>query len=317
MTNINRYLFAMFGMLFFAGVAQARVCFLPGGEDEAEFCLDSVPYFENALCPNMVPCAHPKKGANVCIESDGSQRYDDTSQCCEDSSEYEICPDGSKCESGYACIADGYESCKKGHCQCPDYYEVCDTDHGQIGVGDSCKDGDGVKYAECRCTDEYHICDSNAVGSGSSCTDDRGTLYTHCSCPSDWSTSRDGCLCGAADECTNYPNGSKVYSCRANGMPDCVCGYTYNASYSGCADGCTDDEYEFVGSIPPAYICEDTISGLKGVCGKNCKCAPQNWDTDCSYPDCASIGYTARTCPGDWLSCPYDSSKKKCLGGGN
>lgn len=315
MTNINRYLLALFGVLFFAGVAQARVCFLPGGEDEAEFCLESVPYNN---CPNQVTCEHPQSGAEACEEEDDTLRYN-PEQCCDNEEYYVQCPDGSTCESGYECTSSGYKSCRKGHCKCPSYYKLCDTNHGQIGIGEACSDSEGEKYAECQCDgNKYRVCDRSATGSGESCTDDRGEHYTQCTCPSDWATSSDSCLCGVEDECTSYPSGRKAYSCRGNNPPACKCGYTYKSSYAGCAEGCTDDEYDFVGSIPDGYAC-DVTTGLNGnVCGKNCKCTPQNWDTeDCTYPDCDSMGYTEQNCEGDWVACPYDSSKKKCIGGGD
>ena len=313
MTNMNRYLLALVGMFFIVGVAQARVCFLPGGEDEAEFCLESVPFGEKLNCPGYTTCAHPKSGAQACTEDDGTQKYPQKSDCCEDTINYEECLSGAVCESGHSCNSNGYESCDRGHCICPDKYKTCGEN--QVGIGTPCEDAGGVKYLECQCKEDFHVCGNKATGSGETCQDDRGTLYSICTCPTGWETSSGNCSCGVSEECINYPGGSKSYSCIENPIPDCKCGYTYKSSHSGCFEGCTDSEFDIIGSsISSSYDCTQT-QGLNGnVCGKNCKCAKQSWDVEtCPYPECSKLGYTETNCSGEWLACPFDSTKKKCL----
>lgn len=172
MTNIKSFLLAMLGVLLFAQVSWARVCFLLG-DDDSEFCLTSMSGEEHEECAGYnISCQHPKKLPSAsCSALNGITLYRSEEDCCENPGYYEVCSNGAECENGQSCLADGYTGCKKGHCKCPTTYKTCDFSKGFTGVGTPCIDSDGAKYKECRRSSEYHACDGSATSRGQSYTD--------------------------------------------------------------------------------------------------------------------------------------------------
>lgn len=317
MTNFKSFILAALCALLLTSAAWARVCFLPGGEEDSEFCLMSYDGLGMQNCPDKYRCDHPKKGASICTEID-SFSYVGLNECCSDTNAYEVCEGNKTCESGHECLAtDNYKSCKVGHCKCPSNYKLCNGT-GQTGTGTACTDSEGTKYTQCKCSNEYYNCSSPATGSGGTCQDDtRGTMYKTCSCPAsgDWATDQSTCTCGTTSECVSQPGNVHHYQCNSIPTYTCKCGYTYRTGFGGCPSGCTDSSYTYTGTIPTGVVCSTQINGIgNNVCGNNCKCAPKYWDkTGCNYPDCATLGYRQTSCSGDWIACPFDPSKKKCL----
>ena len=320
MLNIKRFFIILAGVLFLSASAEARVCFL-AGSDDASNCL-TIAEFESSSCPGYTTCEIPDVAARSCDE--GGVAVYKPEDCCTNNEHFEPCNGaGQICLSGTSCNGvDGngetYTSCLIGNCVCDSSYSENCAGNGLEGVGEAC---DGL-YQSCQCASNYYTCDAAATGGGSSCND--GTQkYTSCTCPtadgSEWVTDPDICCWGVSDTCTSQPSGDKVYKCRTGQVYDCFCGYSYDAGKTGsCKNGCTDDNYEYVGNIPSNATCGDFTLGIKGACGNNCYCNDGYWDfkEECSVQNeniCAELGYTDTSCEGDWIACPYDVSAKKCL----
>ena len=320
MLNVKKISLIVAGVLVLSTSAEARVCFLAGSDDESG-CLSTPYYVGSEACQGYVVCSIPAIGATACVDN-GTSLYQ-PEDCCSDGAVFERCDGegqvcgGASC-TGYDEEGNLYESCEIGYCGCDaSYTEEC-TETGQEGVGESC----GGLYQSCQCSGEYYACDADATAGGSSCSD--GTQkYTSCTCPtpdgSDWVTDPDECCYGYSSTCTNYPGGDVVYKCKLVPTYDCVCGFSHAADTTkSCVNGCTDDNYEYVGNIPAHAICNDYTSGIQSACGNNCQCEEGYWDfvEECTIQEstiCESLGYTDESCDGDWLACPYDVSAKKCL----
>ena len=320
MLSFRKISLILAGVLILSVSAEARVCFLAGSDDD-EGCLTTPSFSGSEACPGYATCSIPAIGASACVDS-GTNLYK-PEDCCSDGSLYERCDgEGQVCEgascTGYDEEGNLYESCEIGYCGCDASYTEDCTGNGLEGVGEPC----GGLYQSCQCSSDYYACDADANEGGASCND--GTeKHTSCTCPtadgSEWVTDPDICCWGVSDTCTSQPSGDKVYKCRTGQVYDCFCGYSYDAGKTGsCKNGCTDDNYEYVGNIPDNATCGDYTLGIKGACGNNCYCNVGYWDfkEECSVQNeniCAELGYTDTSCEGDWIACPYDVSAKKCL----
>lgn len=322
MQKFKTFFIALCGVAFISSAATARVCFL-ASTDEETGCLVSDGYDikESEKCSGMQTCDQPRKNAVACFDNNIS--YYTSENCCSNSALYEKCDQPKVCKSGMSCVSSvgGVEStyCRIGSCVCSsDYSETCDASKGLEGVGDTC---DG-KYKSCRCNSSFQPCDKNGKCTGTSCKDDRGTLYQNCDCPAvgsnGWVSDPSSCCGTYTTSCTNRPSGVKVYKCQTVSTPSCVCGLSHDTNKSQCVSGCTDSKYEYVGNIPANATCSDYTGGLTAPCGSSCRCKTGYWDyqANCDVQNsnvCEELGYTDKSCSGDWVACPFNKSAKKCL----
>ena len=322
MLKISKFFLILTGVLLLSIPAQARVCFLADSGDTSN-CLTTAAF--SSACPGYATCTIPSSSAKAC--TDGGENYYLPEDCCSNGSLYEDCNGPGEVCTGETCIGSAstgsYMGCEVGKCVCDEDWIACEN-QGQEGVGEACVSADGVKYYEtCKCSSKYHECASSAKGEGATCEDEEGLKYERCVCPTSadgWVTSSNDCCCGVDASCTNI-NGSKVsstvYRCKVCSIPDCICGYSYSGN---CVNDCSDDYYDYKGSIPAHVVCAETFSGLKGVCGKTCSCDNGYWDftAKCNSQKstvCEELGYTDKSCRGRYVACPYDSSAKRCLDG--
>lgn len=318
MLGLKNFSLILVGILFWSVSAEARVCFLAGSDDD-ENCLTSIGDFVEDGCSGYLSCDIPAIGASTCANSEQSLYQPE--DCCSNGSYFERCDgegqvcNGVSCE-GYDANGDIYESCEIGYCSCDSSYSETCSGNGLTGEGEACN---GL-YQSCKCSDEYYACDAEAEGSGSSCYDDT-QKYTSCTCPdadgSTWVSDASDCCFGYSKYCVNRPSGRIVYECNLVTFENCSCGYTYASSTSSCINGCTDEDYEYVG-VPENVTCKDLLNGLSTTCGNNCTCKSGYWDFTESCEQqvstvCTNIGYTDTSCSGEWIACPYDASAKKCL----
>lgn len=309
MIKLRTFLLLLIGGLMFARVAESRVCFLAGDENE-QYCLVAYPKAEKDWggCDDLgyEICSYPQDGAATCRDfPDTKYKPED---CCSNTEYWEPCVGhGKVCD--VKCTSGSYWTCENGNCHCdPSFSETCPYSQGLEGVGEPC---DG-KYQACKCRSEFKVCSSAATGKGSSCRDDRGTLWTQCECPSNWTTRAESCCNGYSDTCINDPAPSSservAYKCNPEKNFNCTCGYTYETT-SGrehCVNGCTDGDYEYQGNVPSHATCSSTANSQ---CASGCTCNSGYFDND----SCSCAGYSSSSCSGNWVGCPCDPSKKKCL----
>lgn len=329
----SRVFLCILGLLLcLCTTSEARVCFLASATDEsgnATNCigggvLEDFIELETEACPDKELCVIPRLNAASC--RDGEKDYYDPADCCSNINVYEECSP----ELGLTCLdkscegktADGedYVACTIGNCVCDaSFTETCDG-VGQMGVGISC----GGKYRECACDkSQFFKCGANSTPSGATCTDSTGTYRAVCECPQtdggEWVDDPDECCSVSTTTCTAQPNGKTVYKCNPDPVFSCRCGFTY--SKSGCQSGCTDSDYSYFGSSSNVICSGGYVPWLNdgGICGNTCQCAVGYWDfyDTCNKADdnkCEQLGYTETSCPGDYISCPFNSAAKKCLG---
>ena len=233
------------------------------------------------------------------------------------------CPDGQE-GSGF-CPYDStyFEKCVSS---CPSNYVTCELPY--YGVGEAC---DG-KYASCE-KDTERACQElnpgyvDECGTGQQLSDDR------CSYDSSYGT-----CCNA---CTGYPytpngipdgyiqdgesclgcDGQEHYKIKPNpcdGFMDCgsmgpeigakSCQSGNQIKYDNCKP-CPN--LGTLSSCPAGYSCTfEECSGLSYKSG----CSP-NYTYFCTQPqtDCRALGYTATSCSGSTLKCPYNPTLLFCL----
>lgn len=329
MLKVRTYCLVMALCLLFVSEAQARVCFLSEGDgrsSDIQRCLTNETAGSDS-CMGYKVCAHPKQGSPSC--SSGDRTF------------YESCCSGESVESlgqnkectGEKCTAtDGKEYCSASKCKST--FKLCKDN--QVGQGISCSDSEGTKYLQCGCSSQFSVCGSNQSNNNSeSCYDELAevTKYRECTCTvsgdDNWTTDSSKCLCGIAENgtCSSLSSGHVIqtyYKCKPNPLPEgCLCGYTYWEGQSGCYKGCNDSEYTYQGVELPAHSnCDVSFEGLKGgMCARGCVCSAGFYDynTQCTQVTsaCTKMGYKETACDGDYVSCPYDATYKKCLGGGS
>lgn len=192
--------------------------------------------------------------------------------------------------------------------------EACDSPKELSG--ESCDNGDGVlRHEFCSCPSEYNECQDPLVGVGESCKDGNDLKYTSCACPSKYN------LTAPADcsYCTTCEvNDQTFYSCTLNNPPTCKCSVRKDSN--GCSVDCDDDvpeDYDYIGKALSNVSFSYQTDALQGdeICARQPCCAETYWDKTeyCDTNTCTALGYTDTSCSGAFVGCPCDVTKKKCL----
>ena len=178
---------------------------------------------------------------------------------------------------------------------------------------------DNSIFAECTCPTGYTTCESPYFGVGEAC----GNKYASCKCNPctgyDYTSVPDGYV-QDGESCLGC-DGQKHFKIKPNpcdGFLDCgsMGGETgANSCLSGSVtkyDNCKPcPNLGTLSSCPAGYSCTfEECSGLSYKSG----CSP-NYTYFCTQPqtDCRTLGYTATSCSGSTLKCPYNPTLLFCL----
>ena len=179
-----------------------------------------------------------------------------------------------------------YDNSIFAECTCPAGYTTCETPY--FGVGEAC----GNKYASCKCNP---------------CTG-----YDYTSVPDGYVQDGESCLgCDGQKHFKIKPNPCDGFlDCGSmggdTGANSCLSGTT--TLYDNCKP-CPN--LGTLSSCPVGYSCTfEECSGLSYKSG----CSP-NYAYFCTQPqtDCRALGYTATSCSGSALKCPYNPTLLFCL----
>ena len=179
-----------------------------------------------------------------------------------------------------------YDNSIFAECTCPAGYTTCEAPY--YGVGEAC----GNKYASCECNP---------------CTG-----YDYTSVPDGYVQEGESCLgCDGQEHYKIKPNPCDGFlDCGSmggdTGANSCLSGTT--TLYDNCKP-CPN--LGTLSSCPAGYSCTfEECSGLSYKSG----CSP-NYAYFCTQPqtDCRALGYTATSCSGSALKCPYNPTLLFCL----
>ena len=283
------------GWLGLENMAQAAICFLPD-------CKDKPMHFEPSGVEQCLAAGYERSSTRVCPPNSNIER-------CPENSSYIKCNLRQWClDNGYTLVPDDCQVPEYADIQCPnglELYQQCKADYEK-----ACLEEDEDYVSECPdgwALDEDELCSYSELY-GKCCYLCTDYPYEKDEIPEGYVRAESCSACGGVvrykiepDPCIGYQRCSDA---PKSGTPECKHG---NETWykECCAYDCSLDE------CPAGTDCNYEVCSNK-YCIVGCLVDHTDYCQEL-VTDCAALGYTATSCGGRKLVCPYNAGLFFCM----